>query len=148
MHFCTHLLLAVCLLTKFVSSANIIPKNERCVTAVYTALGYVSFTGEPAVGMWNIRCQNSLMVTSVYAATEKYCEKDEQSAGLGQLNSYCQRLTHRQLLPRKNVAENLTDENVREMRVVEFQELSRSDKVDYPVLVSAAFYGRTFNTIV
>jgi hypothetical protein len=115
---------------------------------VYTALGYVSFTGEPAVGAWNIRCHNPLMVTSIYAAAEEYCGGKEQTAGFVQLNSYCEKLTHTGLLPRENVAENLTDENVRKMRVVEFQELSRTIKTDCPVLVSPAYYGRTFNTIV
>ncbi|CRG88183.1 plasma membrane ferric-chelate reductase (Fre2), putative [Talaromyces islandicus] len=147
MHLHTQLPLAGFLLLQAVCAANIIPRNERCVTAVYTALNYVSFTGEPAVGTWKIRCRNPLVVTSIYAAAEEYCENGEQTAGLAQLNSYCQTLAHTELLTRNNVAENLTDENVRRMRVVEFGELSRAEKIDYPVLVSPAYYGRTFDTI-
>lgn len=148
MHIGTQLYVAVILLVQAVYAANIIPKNVRCVTAVYTALGYVSFTGEPAVGAWDIRCRNSLMVTSIYAAAEEFCEKDEQTAGFAQLNSYCETVAHTGLLPRENVAENLTDDGVRKMRVVEFHELSRANKINYPVRISPAHYGRTFKTIV
>lgn len=148
MHIGTQLYLAVVLLIQAVCAANIIPENERCVTAVYTALAYVSFTGEPAVGAWDIRCRNPLMVTSIYAAAEEYCGKYEQTAGFVQLNSYCENVAHTELLPRENVAENLTDESVRKMRVVEFHKLSRANKINYPVRISPAYYGRTFNTIV
>lgn len=148
MHVRTPLSLTVFLLTQAVCAATIIPKNERCVTAVYTALNYVSFTGEPAVGIWDVRCRNPLMVTSIYAATEQYCGNDEQTAGIKQLDSYCQTLAHTEFLPRENVADNLTDENVRKLRVVELYELSRREKVNYPILISPAYYRRTFDTIV
>lgn len=77
------------LLAQTVYTASILPKNERCVTAAYTALNYLSFAGEPTTGFWQTRCQNHLKVTSIYAAAKVYCDEDEKSAGFAQLDTLC-----------------------------------------------------------
>ncbi|OKL56851.1 hypothetical protein UA08_07987 [Talaromyces atroroseus] len=143
-----HSLAVVTLLAPTVYTANIIPKNERCVTAVYTALNYVSFIGEPKAGLWLARCQNSLKVTSIYAGAEIYCDEKERAAGFAQLNTLCQESANVGLIPRQNVAENLTKESIEQMRRVEFGEVPRNGQLDYPVLLSTAYYNRTFRTIV
>lgn len=141
------LLAVLTLLTHTVFAARTIPKNEQCVTAVYTALNYVSFVGEPLVGMWPMRCQNYLEVTSIYVAAEIYCTDDERVAGFAQLDTECLKNAYVNFLSRQNVAENLTDEKIQHMKIVEFDELPE-DSIDYPVLVSLDFYDRTFHTIV
>jgi hypothetical protein len=143
-----HSLAVVTLLAPTVYTASIIPKNERCVTAVYTALNSLSFVGEPTVGLWPIRCQNQLKVTSIYAGAEVYCDEDERAAGFAQLNALCQESANFGFLPRQNVAENLTEDNIKQMRRVEFGEVARHEDLDYPVLVSWAYFDRTFRTIV
>lgn len=136
------------LLVQTVYTASILPKNERCVTAVYTALNYLSFEGEPTTGLWQTRCQNCLKVTSIYAAAEIYCEEEERIAGVAQLDNLCRSSANVELSPRQTVAENLTEEKIKQMDIVEFQEIPRTDVLGSPVLISPAYYDRVFRTIV
>lgn len=125
-----------------------LPEDERCVTAVYSAYNYISFTGTPAVGMWDTRCRNPLKVASIYAASEVYCHEGERATGLAQLAAFCEEFGHFQLLSRKAVAENITEDAIRNMRTVNYLELLRTDPVDTPVLLSESYFNRMFNTIV
>jgi hypothetical protein len=125
-----------------------LPANERCVTAVYSAYNYLFFAGSPAKGMWDTRCQNPFKVASIYAASEVYCQDQERATGLAQLSAYCEQFGHRELLPREAVAENLTEDAVRNMRTVGYLEVPRTEILDTPVLLSAAYFSRMFNTIV
>lgn len=129
------------------TQASDLPKDERCVTAVYSAYNYISFAGIPALGMWDTRCQNPLKVASIYAASEVYCRDRERVAGLAQLATFCEEFGHRQLLPREAVAENITENAIRNMRIVNYLELSRAQAVDTPVILSASYFNRMFNTI-
>ncbi|KAH8693940.1 putative plasma membrane ferric-chelate reductase [Talaromyces proteolyticus] len=147
MQLCLLFGISAVLLSHYVRAASVISENERCVTAVYTGLDYVSFAGEPAYGLWENRCQNPLKVASIYAAAEKYCGETEQTAGFAKLDIFCLDLAYMKFLPRENVAENLTKESVEMMRVVRFQEVSRSERINYPVLLSPAYFDRTFRTI-
>ncbi|KAF5862206.1 hypothetical protein ETB97_011911 [Aspergillus alliaceus] len=125
------------------------PLSERCVTAVYTAYDYVTFTtpAEVAPGLWGSRCQNTYKVTSIYAAADLYCEPYERSVGFAQFQSYCQQFAQVDLIPREALAANLTEDSISRMRIVDFGEVPRSDPADYPVLLSATFYRRVFRTI-
>ncbi|KAJ5851284.1 uncharacterized protein N7529_010669 [Penicillium soppii] len=123
-------------------------KDERCVTAVYSAYNYISFAGLPPKPMWHSRCRNILKVTSIYAASEIYCNERERTIGIAQLADDCQEFGHEALLSRDTLAENLTEEAIRNMRVIEYQELARADPIDFPVLLSPSYYNLMFNTIV
>jgi ferric-chelate reductase len=123
-------------------------QDERCVTAVFSAYNYISFAGFPTKGMWDTRCRNPLEVTSIYAATEIYCDEIERATGLALLAVECQELGHQELLPRDAVAENLTDDAIRNMRRVDYQELSRAQPMDVPVIISQFYFDLMFNTIV
>lgn len=123
-------------------------EDERCVTAVYSAYNYISFTGTPAAGMWDTRCRNPLKVASIYAASEVYCQEGERATGLAQLAAFCEEFGHFQLLSRKAVAENITEDAIRNMRKVNYLELLRTDRVNTPVLLSESYFNRMFNTIV
>lgn len=125
-----------------------VSKDELCVTAIYSAYNYISFEGDPATGMWDTRCRNSLKVTSIYASSEAYCRDDERLNGLAQLAKLCQEFDHSELLSRDDVAVNLTKEAIHDMRIVDYLELSRADSQDTPVLLSPSYFHRMFNTIV
>ncbi|PYH96649.1 FRE family ferric-chelate reductase [Aspergillus ellipticus CBS 707.79] len=129
------------------ASGSLLPDNERCVTAVYTALGYISFAGEPAGGFWETRCQNPLKVTSIYASSDVYCQPEERTAGFAQLARECQEFGNLGLIPREQLAEHLTREALRRMPVAEFQEIPRNQRMKVPVLLSPSYYDRTFQTI-
>ncbi|KAJ5772635.1 hypothetical protein N7520_003164 [Penicillium odoratum] len=126
---------------------DFLPVDERCVTAIYSAYNYVSFAGEPATGMWETRCQNPLKVTSIYAASEVYCRDAERAAGLAQMASECEEFGHRQLLPREAVAENLTEDAIRNMRTVAYLEMAGDEVSDLPIMLSASYFNRMYNTI-
>lgn len=123
-------------------------KDELCVTAIFSAYNYISFQGDPAKGMWDTRCRNPLKVISIYASSETYCRDGERAIGLAQLAKLCREVGHGELLSRDAVAENLTKEAIRTMRFVDYQELSRADFQGTPVLLSASYFHRMFNTIV
>ncbi|KAJ5578796.1 uncharacterized protein N7459_007760 [Penicillium hispanicum] len=131
----------------WVVQADILPKDERCVTAVFSAYNYISFAGEPTTGMWDTRCQNPLKVTSIYAASDIFCRDQERAIGLAQLAALCEEFGHRELLPREAVAENLTEDAVHKTRTVHYLELSRTEAVNAPVLLSASYFDQMFNTI-
>lgn len=138
--------LAIALGAQFARGEDL-PMNERCVTAIYTAYNYVTFTGA-ARGMWDTRCQNPLKVASIYAASDVYCRNQERATGLAHLATLCQEFGHRELLPREAVAENLTKNSIRNMRTVGYLEVSRAEILDSPVLLSASYFNRMFDTIV
>ncbi|PYI02456.1 FRE family ferric-chelate reductase [Aspergillus sclerotiicarbonarius CBS 121057] len=121
--------------------------DEGCVTAVYTALGYLSFAGEPADGLWEPRCQNPLKVISIYASSDVHCTPDEQTAGIAQLEGFCREFGKVDLIPRAQLAENLTRHALSRMPVVDYLEISRSQRLPTPVLISPTYYRRTFETI-
>ncbi|KAJ5160996.1 hypothetical protein N7492_006388 [Penicillium capsulatum] len=124
-----------------------LPKDERCMTAVFSAYNYISFAGVPAIGMWDTRCRNPLKVASIYAASEVYCHDHERTVGLAQLAALCEEFGHRQLLPREAVAENITEDAIRTMRTVNYLELSRAQSMNDPIMLSSSYFKRMFNTI-
>lgn len=100
------------------------------------------------MGFWQTRCQNRLKVTSIYAAAEVYCDEDERKAGFAQLDKSCRSSANVELLPRKTVVENLTEEKIKQMEIVEYLAIPRSEVLGSPVLISSAYYDRVFRTIV
>ncbi|KAJ5343706.1 uncharacterized protein N7506_003530 [Penicillium brevicompactum] len=123
------------------------PQDGLCVTAVFSAYNYISFAGIPPKPLWQSRCRNPIKVTSIYAATELYCTEYERDKGLSQLADECREFGHVELIPREEVAGNLTEDAVRNMRRVDYLELSRADPVDVPVLLSATYFDLMFNTL-
>lgn len=130
-----------------VALADVVAPSQHCVTAVYTAYNYLTFTG-PWEGFWLPKCQNPLEVISIYASSERYCRTDEQTSGFAFLQSLCQEWAHAGLIPREQVAANLTDDAIQRMRVVEFGEIPRREPVEEPILISPTYFDRTFRTVV
>ncbi|CAI7630693.1 unnamed protein product [Penicillium glandicola] len=124
-------------------------EDERCVTAVYSAYNYISFAGTPTKGKnrWESQCRNPLKVASIYAASEIYCNEEERAIGLTQLAGQCQEFGNLELLPREAVAENLTEDAIRHMKRVDYQELARGEPANAPVLLSELYFDLMFNTI-
>lgn len=127
--------------------AVIVPVNERCVTSISTAYGYITFAGSTSRKGFGPRCQNILEVTSIYASSDVYCKPEERAAGISQLETLC-RDGGLELIPRDQLAENLTGDAISRMRTVDFLELPLSEPVDTPVLLSPSHYRSVFRTIV
>ncbi|GFF78671.1 putative plasma membrane ferric-chelate reductase [Aspergillus lentulus] len=127
--------------------SQILPPNERCVTAVYTAYDYISFSGHPNKGLWAPRCQNRLRVLSIYASSALYCSYAERETGIALLEAQCREYAGVNLIPREEFAANLTDEAISRMRTVEFRQLPSKENVAAPILISELYYSRVFRTI-
>ncbi|KAJ5552043.1 hypothetical protein N7535_000010 [Penicillium sp. DV-2018c] len=121
-------------------------ENERCVTVVSSAYNYISFTGFPSKGIWS-GCQNRLKVASIYAASDIYCNEQERSTGFSLLAKQCEGADNEGLLSREAVAEYLTDDAIRKMRRVGYQELSPGEPSDAPVIISASYFENMYKTI-
>lgn len=130
-----------------VALADVLTPSQYCVTAVYTAYNYLTFAG-PGEGFYLSKCQNLLEVTSIYASSELYCRPDELASGFASLESLCQEWAHSSLIPREQVAANLTKDAVRHMREVELGEIPRTKLMEEPLLISSTYFDRTFRTIV
>ncbi|KAL2787420.1 ferric reductase like transmembrane component-domain-containing protein [Aspergillus keveii] len=133
-------------LSAALASANVLPVNERCVTSVHTAYGYIAFSSSPSNGHYQTKCEDPLKVTSIYASAEIYCQPDERESGIKGLEKLCRGLGF-ELIPREKLAENLTEGAISRMRAVDFFEVPASDPVDGPVLLTRAHYDRVFKTI-
>ncbi|PLB35592.1 ferric reductase family protein [Aspergillus candidus] len=120
---------------------------EHCLQAVDTAYGYITFAGSPPKDVWHLRCQNPLRVTSIYAASGVYCNPSENAAGQAWLASSCQEFAGLELIPREQLATNLTDDAIRHMRVVAYGDILRREPVDFPVMLSSSYFDRAFQTI-
>ncbi|KAJ5779914.1 hypothetical protein N7457_005074 [Penicillium paradoxum] len=120
--------------------------TERCVTTVFSAYNYISFAGLPMKG-WEAGCRNPLKVASIYAASDIYCNEQERAIGLAQLAEQCEQFVSQELLSREAVAEHLTADAIRNMRTIDYQELSGTEPVIMPVLLSASYFELMFKTI-
>ncbi|KAL4863818.1 hypothetical protein BDV12DRAFT_177032 [Aspergillus spectabilis] len=127
-------------------SSSILPVNERCVTAVYTAYTYITFAGRYSRKHLEARCENPLQVTSIYASSDVFCQLHERSVGISQLEGIC-RDAGLELIPREQLAENLTEDGIKQMRTVDYLELPVDQVVDVPVLLSPLHYRRVFSTL-
>jgi ferric-chelate reductase len=134
-------------LSAALASANVLPVNERCVTSVHTAYGYIAFSSSPSNGHYQTKCEDPLKVTSIYASAEIYCQPDERESGIKGLEKLCRGLGF-ELIPREKLAENLTEGAISRMRDVDYFEVPASGPVDAPVLLTRAHYDRVFKTIV
>lgn len=143
---CHALTMLLWLLLLPLALAGIVPSNQRCVVAVYTAYNYLAFAG-PWETIWSSRCRNPLEVTSIYAASETYCPPAELPPGAALLESLCQELAHTDIIPREQVAENLTDDAIKHMKVVESGEVLRRKPLSEAVLISPGYFERTFRTV-
>lgn len=123
-----------------------VPSNQRCVVAVYTAYNYLTFAG-PWETLWSSRCQNPLEIISIYAASDTYCPPGEIAPGIALLDSLCQELAQTDIISREQLADNLTDDAIKRMKVVEYGELPRREALDEAVLISPAYFERTFRTV-
>ncbi|KAL3452766.1 ferric reductase like transmembrane component-domain-containing protein [Aspergillus insuetus] len=133
-------------LSTALAAANVLPVNERCVTSVHTAYGYIAFSSSPSNGHYQTKCEDSLKVTSIYASAEIFCQPDEREAGIKGLEKVCSGLGF-ELIPREQLAENLTEDAISRMRAVDYFEVPVSEPVDVPVLLTRAHYDRVFKTI-
>ncbi|KAL5340243.1 ferric reductase like transmembrane component-domain-containing protein [Aspergillus crustosus] len=127
-------------------SSSILPVDERCVTAVYTAYTYITFSGRYSRKYLEARCENPLQVISIYASSDVYCKPHERLVGISQLEGIC-RDAGLQLISRGELADNLTEHAIKQMRSVDWSELPRDQVMDAPVLLSPTHYHRIFATL-
>jgi hypothetical protein len=114
--------------------------HDGCAEAILGAYNYLTFAGNYTGPDY---CQNQLKVDSINAAFRVYCLEADLEASVVHLDTLCQH----QVAP---ISEWVYDPaEVTKLRVVEFGEYRRKfDKVPVAVMISAAFYDRSYRTLV
>ncbi|KAL4803397.1 ferric reductase like transmembrane component-domain-containing protein [Aspergillus unguis] len=126
--------------------SSFLPADELCVAAVSTAYAYITFAGSSSRKGLAPRCTNPLGVTSFYASCDLYCSPEERESGISALRKQCEE-GGLELLSREDVAGNLTDDKVRDMRRVEFREIAFGEVLNEPVVLTERHYARVFGTL-
>lgn len=130
------LLLAACP----VSALDGITPQQACAQAVMTAYNYLSFVGNYTGQDF---CQNPLKVDSINAAFTVHCSPRDVQTSVHLLDTFCQ---HHALPASDWVYDPI---KVSQLKVVEFGDFRRKfDRLSEPVMISEAFYDRSFRTLV
>ena len=123
------------------------PKNQWCLNSVSTSYNYLTFTGA-GYGSWaGPKCQNHKRIISTYASGKVFCSDPEIVAGFERIREDC-RHNEMEFPDWRKVVENVSDEDIRGMRVVEFGEIPSMENVTEPVILSRAFFDRVDATLV
>jgi hypothetical protein len=130
------------------SLASALRKDQYCFDAVYEALADLSFVGNTADEYWNSTCQNPLKVTSMYASAKTYCTPHEIEAGVAVLAKYCFEYGTLELAPMSQFADNLTDDFIKGMRMINYQEIPETDNITELVVMSPTYFGGSLRTVV
>lgn len=119
-------------------------KNQYCVNSIYFATFDLSFAGSNSSFD---TCQNTLAITSMYAAALTYCRSEDISPGFDVLRDSC-RERGSDLLDLVPIAAGLSGEGLIEgLRVVELGDLPLGDELKEFVLIGREFYGEVFRTM-
>lgn len=128
-------------------NATLMPVNEYCLHTVSTSYNYLTFAGEGYGSFFGPTCLNPLRITSTYASGKTFCTEREIDVGFEKIRKDCEKRDYEFLDWRKVVA-NITDDDVVNMRVVEFEDVPSIGNLTEPVLLSKPFYQRVGNTLV
>ncbi|KAJ9366216.1 hypothetical protein DTO282E5_9105 [Paecilomyces variotii] len=140
----SRLLILLALTCGILVSADEATNQERCVESIFEAYSRLSFNGSHSQPWLVNSCKNALRTRSIYAAAKVYCSPSEIQAGIAHINEPCQGDLAR--TPYSEIEPELTDEYIRGLRVVEYQEVSKAVELDSPVLISRAYFEAAFRT--
>lgn len=123
------------------------PSNEYCLHAVSVSYNYITFSGEGYGTYYGPKCLNPLRTISTYASGKTFCTDKELSIGFETIRKECED-DGLEFLDWQQVVANVTDDDIAQMRVVEFDEVSEGSNVTDPVRLSNSFHERVGNTLV
>lgn len=89
-----------------------------------------------------------LELVSLYAAAHTYCTESEITAGMQVLTRYCVEYGNTTLRPMSDFAPNLTAASIASMRQVGRWDVSPTDVLEEPVLITKEFYALAYQTEV
>jgi hypothetical protein len=129
------------------TTADEVSNEERCVEAIFEAYTHLSFTGSHSQPFLVNSCLNPLRTWSIYASVKVRCGPLEIDPGLRHINESC-RKGGLSRTPYADIAPSLTEEYIRSLRVVDYEEVPKAVELDAPVLISRAYYDAAFRTNV
>lgn len=126
---------------------TLMPSNEYCLHAVSVSYNYLTFSGEGHGTYYGPKCINPLWTISTYASGKTFCTDNEIAIGFEKIRKECES-DGLAFLDWQQVVANITHDDIAQMRVVEFEEVSAGTNITNPVRLSKSFLGRVSNTLV
>lgn len=108
-----------------------------CIEAIESAVSQFLFLGAGEVAL---NCSNDLVSHSLWASAKKYCKENEILAGSVVLTEDCLE-SHSQLIPYRQVLPQLTDDYLKGLPVVNFNNISQHKVWNTSILISQDLYG-------
>lgn len=122
-----------------------ISHDQYCVYSIYYSYNYLSFAGSHET-FWESTCRNPVKVASMFASAKTYCSPAEIAPGFRLIDEYCHK-DGLELLDLGPIAANMTEEYISSLRVVDFEEISRTTELTEPVLLSLSYFEKAFRTV-
>lgn len=127
--------------------STLMPGNEYCLHTVSTSYNYITFTGEGYGTYYGPKCLNPLRTISTYASGKTFCKDKEILIGFEKIRRECED-GGLEFLDWQQVVSIVTDDDIAQMRVVEFNEVPEGTNITDPVRLSNSFFERVGNTLV
>lgn len=121
---------------------------QLCVESCMDALGEIIFgTTVETDDYYTGYCEDTLRWSSAYVCTERYCSPQEIKTGLSYLQLACDEVN----LPIPSydgILANFTDEDLKALRVIEFQEVPADEIVNNTLVPSPVLFHRSYRSWV
>jgi hypothetical protein len=121
---------------------------QYCADSVYETYGTINFVESSAHDYWGSVCQGPLKLTSIYASATIHCTTEEIDEGFKILAEYCTEYGEIELLPISDFQDNLTTEAIAGYRVIDASDVTPTDNLTAPVVLSNDYFTVALRTIV
>lgn len=119
-----------------------------CLDGIRTSLGGLVFEGTDPEDYWVNICTNNLSVTSMWAAAKVYCTDHEVAEGEEMLAGYCTEYGLVTLTPYNDVLPILTNQFIKSLPIVEFEDVNSPVIWNHSVLLSEKLFAASKRTVV
>ena len=119
-----------------------------CIDGIRTSLAGIVFEGTDHDDYWVNICTNNLSVTSMWAAAKLYCTDHERADGEEMLAGYCTEYGFVTLTPYDDVLPILTDQFIKSLPIVEFEDVDLPVIWNNSVMLSEKLFEASKRTVV
>ena len=127
--------------------ANLLPTNQYCLHSVSTSYNYLTFSGPGYGSFYGPKCLNPTRIVSTFASGKTFCTDREIDIGFEKIREECEHQSFE--FPNwRELTANITDDDIAQMRVVDFGEIPPMVNTTEPVRVSEPFFERVDTTLV
>ncbi|KFZ12368.1 hypothetical protein V502_07118 [Pseudogymnoascus sp. VKM F-4520 (FW-2644)] len=139
------LLLLGALFSYGVAGEDLSPSGTLCVDGILTAVTLLTFAD--ALSYYVDICAGTLTSLSVWAAAKKYCTPRGIEAGSRSLSNNCLQYGGMELTSYADTEGNLTDEYMKNLKVVEYEDIAEAKVWNETILISEPLLETSKRTI-